>query len=291
MSNFWLVTGGAGFIGTHLCRALNARGDNVRVLDNLSNSNRFPPDVEAIDGDVTDPRDLRDALEGVDGCFHLAAVQPNSGNVDRCRAFSTNVGSMVALLNAASLSAVFRVVYASSAAIYGNAECRVREAAYPKPISAYGAEKLSAEVMASVGNCVHATGLRLFNVYGAGCHGVVAGFRNSIVRGEPVNIRGDGRQTRDFIHVSDAVAALVAAIGVEWPGALNVCTGVPTSILGLAGMMAAIAKKPLTVWHVPERAGDIRYSSGSPDLSRRVLGLGEPMALSDGLAAYLSDSI
>jgi len=286
-----LVTGGAGFIGTHLCRALNARGDDVRVLDDLSNSNRFPPDVEAIQGDVTDALDLREALEGVDGCFHLAAVQPDARGDDRCRAFRTNVGGLVALLNAASQSAILPIVYASSAAIYGNAECRVREAAYPKPISPYGAEKLSAEVMASVGNHVQATGLRLFNVYGLGCHGVVAKFRNSITRGVPVEVCGDGRQTRDFIHVSDAVAALMAAMGVEWPGALNVCTGLPTTVLALAAMMAALAGKPLEVRHVPERAGDIRHSTGSPELSRRVLGLGEPRALSDGLTAYLSDGI
>lgn len=286
----WLVTGGAGFIGTHLCRALNARGDDVRVLDDLSNSNRFPPDVDIIQGDVTDAEDLREALEGTDGCFHLAAVQPNPMG-DRCGAFRTNVGGLVALLNAAAQSAIFPIVYASSAAIYGNSDCRVREAAYPKPISAYGAEKLSGELMASVGNHVHATGLRLFNVYGPGCHGVVARFRESILRGEAVEICGDGRQTRDFIHISDVVAAMLAAAGVEWPGALNVCTGQPTTILALATTMAKLANRPLGVRHVSERAGDIRYSSGSPDLSRRVLGLGEPMALSDGLAAYLSDGI
>jgi len=288
----WLVTGGAGFIGTHLCRALNARGDDVRVLDDLSNSNRFPPDVDVIQGDVTDAGDLADALEGVDGCFHLAAIQPNPIG-DRCGAFRTNVGGLVALLNAASKLAICPIVYASSAAIYGNAssDCRVRETAYPKPISAYGAEKLSGEVLASVGNHVQATGLRLFNVYGPGCHGVVANFRDSILRGEAVEICGDGRQTRDFIHVSDVVAALMAAMGVEWPGALNVCTGQPTSILTLAAMMAAITNRPLGLRHVPDRAGDIRYSSGSPDLFRRVLGLGEPMALNDGLAAYLSDGI
>ncbi len=286
----WLVTGGAGFIGTHLCRALNARGDDVRVLDDLSNSDRFPPDVDIVQGDVTDPQDVRDALDGTDGCFHLAAVQPNP-LADRCGAFRTNVGGLVTLLNAAAQSAVFPVVYASSAAIYGNSDCRVREAAYPRPISAYGAEKLAAEVMASVGNRVQATGLRLFNVYGPGCHGVVARFRDSITCGDPVEICGDGRQTRDFIHVSDVVAALLAAMGVEWPGALNVCTGLPTTVLALAAMMARIADRPLEVRHGPERAGDIRYSSGSPDLSRRVLGLGEPMALSDGLAAYLSDGI
>jgi len=284
----WLVTGGAGFIGTHLCRALNARGDDVRVLDDLSNSNRFPPDVDVMQGDVTDAEDLREALEGTDGCFHLAAVQPNPAS-NRCRAFRTNVGGLVTLLDVAAQSAVFPIVYASSAAIYGNAtaDCRVRETAYPKPISTYGAEKLSAEVMASVGNRVQATGLRLFNVYGLGCHGVVARFRDSILRGEAVEICGDGKQTRDFIHVSDVVAALLAAMGVEWPGALNVCTGLPTTVLSLAAMMAKLANRPLGLRHVPERSGDIRYSSGSPDLSRRVLGLGEPMALNDGLAAYL----
>lgn len=286
----WLVTGGAGFIGTHLCRALNARGDDVRVLDDLSNSNRFPPDVDIIQGDVTDAEDLREALEGTDGCFHLAAVQPNPMG-DRCGAFRTNVGGLVALLNAAAQSAICPIVYASSAAIYGNSDCRVREAAYPKPISSYGAEKLSGELMASVGNHVQATGLRLFNVYGAGCHGVVANFRDSILRGEAVEICGDGRQTRDFIYISDVVAALMAAMGVEWPGALNVCTGQPTTILALATTMAKLANRPLMVRHVSGRAGDIRYSSGSPDLSRRVLGLREPMALSDGLAAYLSDGI
>lgn len=286
----WLVTGGAGFIGSHLCRALVAKGDVVRVLDDYCVARRgavLPPEVVVTVGDVTNQRLVREAVDGVDGCYHLAALASVQRS-DHLQTFKTNAGGLVTLLDAAS-DAINPppVVYASSAAVYGEANHKVREAAYPKPISAYGAEKLSCELMAGVVGKGEPTGLRLFNVYGHGCHGVVAKFRDCIARGVPVEICGDGRQTRDFVHVSDAVAALLAAMAVEWVGALNVCTGVATTVLGLANMMAMAMGKPLNVRHVAERKGDIRHSSGSPELSRRVLGLGEPIALQDGLTAYL----
>ncbi len=244
----WLVTGGAGFIGSHLCEGLLARGDTVRVLDDLSTGTRenLAPGVQLIEADVADQAVMRDAVGGVAGCFHLAAVASvERGITDWLGTHRTNLTGAITLFDAISrLPTRIPVVYVSSAAVYGDAATvPIAEEAACRPLSAYGADKYGCELHARVASHVHGiptVGLRLFNVYGPRQHphspysGVISIFSEHIRRGAPIDIFGDGKQTRDFVYVADVVVAMLAAMRVQPAGApvFNVCTGIPTSGTG-----------------------------------------------------------
>jgi UDP-glucose 4-epimerase len=299
----WLVTGGAGFIGSHLCEALLARGDTVRVLDDLSTGRRenLPPGVDLIVGDVADQAAVHDAVEGVSGCFHLAAIASvERGVTDWLGTHRANLTGTITLFDAIRcLPMRIPVVYASSAAVYGDAATiPIAEGTSCRPLSAYGAEKYGCELHARVATHVHGiptVGLRFFNVYGprqdprSPYSGVISIFCERILRGAPIDIFGDGEQTRDFIFVADVVAAMLAAMRVQPAGApvFNVCSGIPISVLDLARAIAELVGTGLVTNHRPPRAGDIRHSTGSPALARATLSLPEPAALRSGLAKVL----
>lgn len=299
----WLVTGGAGFIGSHLCEALLAQGDDVRVLDDLSTGKHenLPSSVQLIEGDVTDPEAVRDALQGVAGCYHLAAIASvERGMTEWPLTHRVNQGGTIILLDAIRCSPKrIPVVYASSAAVYGDsAVSPMAETDRCRPISAYGADKLGCELHARVASRLHAiptVGLRFFNVYGprqdprSPYSGVISIFCERIRRGMPIEIFGDGRQTRDFVYVGDVVTALLAAMRLMPTEArvFNVCTEVETSVLDLARAIADIAGRPLEVQHRPARLGEIRHSAGSRNLSQGAFGLREPARLHDGLRYVL----
>ena len=297
----WLVTGGAGFIGSHLCEALLARGEAVRVLDDLSTGKRenLPPGAALIEGDVADPATVRGALDGVAGCFHLAAIASvERGVTDWLGTHRANLTGAITVFDAARLART-PVVYASSAAVYGDAATvPITEAAERRPLSAYGADKLGCELHARVASHVHGiptVGLRFFNVYGprqdprSPYSGVISIFCERIRRGAPIDIFGDGGQTRDFVYVADVVAALLAAMRLAPPDApvFNVCTGSATSVLHLARTIADLTGTPLDAHHRPPRAGEIRHSTGAPALSRKLLALAEPVDLRNGLGKVL----
>ena len=299
----WLVTGGAGFIGSHLCEALLARGDAVRMLDDLSTGRRdnLPPAAELIVGDVADPAVVRSAVAGIAGCFHLAAIASvERGMTDWLGTHRANLTGAITLFDAIRhLPEKVPVVYASSAAVYGDAaSIPIAEATERRPLSAYGADKYGCELHARVASHVHgipAVGLRFFNVYGprqdpkSPYSGVISIFCERIGRGAPIDIYGDGGQTRDFVYVGDVVAALLAAMKLKAMDApvFNVCTGVPISVLDVARTIADLAGSKLDVQHKPPRAGEIRHSTGSPSLSRAALCLPEPIALRTGLGKVL----
>jgi UDP-glucose 4-epimerase len=299
----YLVTGGAGFIGSHLCDALVHRGDTVRVLDDLSTGSRdnLPRGVPLIEADVADPDAMRAAIDGVDGAFHLAAIASVArGVTDWLGTHRANLTGTITLFDAIRRRGVHvPVVYASSAAVYGDcATVPINEDAERRPLSAYGADKYACELHARVASHVHgipATGLRFFNVYGprqdprSPYSGVISIFCERIIRGAPIDIFGDGGQTRDFVFVADVVAALVAAMGSALPGApvFNVCTGTPTSVLELARTIATLAGTAPELRHLAPRAGEIRYSTGTPDRARTAFGLGEPVPLRLGLREVL----
>ncbi|HME22809.1 MAG TPA: NAD-dependent epimerase/dehydratase family protein [Acetobacteraceae bacterium] len=297
----WLVTGGAGFIGSHLCEALLARGDAVRALDDLSTGKRenLPPGAALTEGDVADPAAVRAALEGVAGCFHLAAIASvERGVTDWLGTHRANLTGAITVFDAARATRI-PVVYASSAAVYGDAATvPITEAAERRPLSAYGADKLGCELHARVASHVHGiptVGLRLFNVYGprqdprSPYSGVISIFCDRVRRGAPIDIFGDGGQTRDFVYVADVVAALLAAMHLVPADApvFNVCTGIATSVLELAHTVADLAGTRLDARHRPPRAGEIRHSTGSSALSRTILGLPEPVSLRHGLGEVL----
>jgi UDP-glucose 4-epimerase len=299
----WLVTGGAGFIGSHLCEALLARGDAVRMLDDLSTGRRdnLPPAAELIVGDVADPAVVRSAVAGIAGCFHLAAIASvERGMTDWLGTHRANLTGAITLFDAIRhLPEKVPVVYASSAAVYGDAaSIPIAEETERRPLSAYGADKYGCELHARVAGHVHGiptVGLRFFNVYGprqdpkSPYSGVISIFCERIGRGAPIDIYGDGGQTRDFVYVGDVVAALLAAMKLKAMDApvFNVCTGVPISVLDVARTIADLAGSKLDVQHKPPRAGEIRHSTGSPSLSRAALCLPEPIALRTGLGKVL----
>jgi UDP-glucose 4-epimerase len=297
----YLVTGGCGFIGSHLCDALVARGDRVRILDDLSTgkkSNRNPK-AELMVGDVVDQARVAQAMEGMDGCFHLAAV----ASVVRCNAewiatHRANLTGAITVLDAARVANAgnpLPVVYASSAAVYGdNTNLPLVESAIARPLSAYGADKLGCELHARVAGVVHRVpsfGLRFFNVYGprqdpsSPYSGVISIFSARLREKRPITIFGDGGQERDFVYVGDVVRALTMAMGSASTDArvLNVCSGKAITIADLAKTMADVCAAPLVLEFAPARPGDIRRSLGSAEAARQVLGWQAERALAEGL--------
>jgi len=300
----FLVTGGAGFIGSHLCDALAAAGHDVRALDDLS-TGRFenlPQGATLIEGSVADPVLLSRALEGVAGCFHLAAIASVQRGVSEWfLTHQTNVGGTVALFAAiAARAEPIPVVYASSAAVYGEpASLPLSEDTAKQPLSAYGADKYASELHAFVATHVHGiptVGLRFFNVYGprqdpcSPYSGVVAIFADRLRNRQPITIFGDGNQTRDFVFVADAVQALMAAMALCPPGApvFNICTGQAVSVLDLANHLGAIIGTSPDLHFEPARPGEIRHSTGDPTKGQRALSLAKPFSIRVGLARLLA---
>jgi UDP-glucose 4-epimerase len=302
--NRYLVTGGAGFIGSHLCDALIARGDKVRVLDDLSTGHRanLPSGVECIVGDIADTATAQLVSEGVDGCFHLAAIASvERGIKDWLGTHRANLTGAITLYDAIRRHGTrVPIVYASSAAVYGDCPTiPIRETADRRPLSAYGADKYGCELHAATATHVHGiptVGLRFFNIYGprqdpcSPYSGVISIFCERIRNAAPILIRGDGAQTRDFVHVSDAVAALLAAMRLRLDAAsvFNVCTGQATSILELAHFIGKLARKHPNVNHIPARDGDIRHSLGDPTSMRAALGISRMVPLHEGLVTLLA---
>ena len=299
----YLVTGGCGFIGSHLCKALLSRGDVVRVLDDLSTGSlaSLPGDAAFIQGDVTEPQLVLEALAGVDGCFHLAAVASiELSNRDWLRTHRTNLTGAITVFQGAVAAGAVPVVYASSAAVYGDCpSLPLREGSGRQPLSAYGADKFGCELHARVAGKVHrlrSVGLRLFNVYGPGQNpkspysGVISIFCERIRRGEPIEVFGDGRQTRDFIFVADVVTALLRAMDARLSGefVFNICTGSGTSVLEVARTIASLCGQDLAIRFRAQREGDIGHSYGDPTAAKQALGLGSSTELKIGLAATLA---
>lgn len=300
----YTITGGAGFIGSHLADALLARGHHVRVLDDFSTgrAENLDPRCEVLRGDVCDPAAVRRALVGASGCFHLAAVASVvRANEDWLGTHRVNLGGTITVYDAARALGGLPVVYASSAAVYGNVTGLAREDAVPAPRTAYGADKLGSEQHAAVGLLVHgvpSVGFRFFNVYGprqdpsSPYSGVISIFANAITSGQPVTLHGDGSQTRDFVFVGDVVQHLLAGMRhlADHPGAhvLNVCTGQETSVAELAHAIGAATGRQPVIRRGPPRAGDIAQSVGSPQLAILTLGFKERTSLARGLAATLA---
>lgn len=313
-SKRYLVTGGCGFIGSHLCDALRTAGHAVRVLDDLSTGRRenLAAGAELVVADIGDVAAVRAAVVDVDGCFHLAAIASvERATQDWAGTHRVNLGGTVALFDAILARTDGRrvpVVYASSAAVYGDgATPPIAEDASCQPLSAYGADKYGSELHARVASHVHGiptVGLRFFNVFGprqdpaSPYSGVISIFCERLLRDAELDVFGDGKQTRDFVYVSDVVAALLAAMAHSGTDAavvapvvaavVNVCTGRPIALLELASAIASLGGRPARLRHCPERAGEIRHSTGSPKLLHAMLGVREPVALATGLARVLT---
>lgn len=301
----WLVTGGCGFIGSHLTEFLMKRGDRVTIVDDLSTGKRenVPDGAEIIVGDISDAALMARELAGKDGCFHLAAV----ASVQRCTeewvaSHRTNLTGTITVFDAARTAKdgkAIPVIYASSAAVYGdNANVPLNEDAITKPLSAYGADKLGCELHGRVAHGVHGvpnTGFRFFNVFGprqdpkSPYSGVIAIFTDRIKAGQGITIFGDGGQVRDFVFVGDVVRHLVAAMdaGGGAGAVYNVCTGKSTSVLELAHMVAEICGATADITHADARTGDIRTSIGDPARATAAFDVPAEMVFRDGLRLTL----
>ena len=301
---YYLVTGGAGFIGSHLVDALLAAGHRVRVLDDLSTGKRanVDPEAELVIGNVADPEAVLTAVAGVDGCFHLAAIASVArANEDWLGTHRVNLGGTIAVLDAARRAGGLPVVYASSAAVYGSAEGTAVESLPPAPLSSYGADKLGSELHARAGFAVHgvpSVGFRFFNVYGprqdphSPYTGVISLFAGALAARRSLTIHGDGLQTRDFVYVRDIVGFLLAGMrqASSSPGAivLNACTGRETSVRALAETLGSLLQMRPTVLSGPARAGDVRRSVGCPQRAMAVLGMLARTTLASGLETTLA---
>ena len=304
----FLVTGGCGFIGSHLVEMLQDSGHDALILDDMSTGSRanVRPDTDVIIASVNDERTVRSAMAGVDGCFHLAAIASvDRSNVDWGHAHKVNLSGTINVFEAAARSASrsepFPVVYASSAAVYGdNPASPLHEADEPSPNSAYGADKRGCELHARVATKVHgvpSVGLRFFNVYGprqdprSPYSGVISKFAAALYGDSPLEIHGDGGQTRDFIYVEDVARFLIAAMErarFVAPDVLNVCSGRATTIRHLAETMAMVVGTSVSVRYRPPRAGDIRASTGNPAKALSTLGKGAQIDLEEGLYRTLA---
>ncbi|MDQ4019630.1 MAG: NAD-dependent epimerase/dehydratase family protein [Actinomycetota bacterium] len=292
-----IVTGGAGFIGSHLVDALAARGADVVALDDLSRGR--PEDVNPAASLV--PADIRDgdAVEGTfadlrpDVCFHLAAQADVRVSVaDPAFDAEVNLIGTVRILEAARAQGA-QVVFASTGgAIYGECEEPAPETSERRPLSPYGASKLAGEEYLATWNRLYGTAhvaLRYGNVYGPrqdpyGEAGVVAIFFGRLAAGRPFRIFGDGRQTRDYVYVGDVVDATLAAAGKSG-GVFNVGTGRETSVLDLADACRRISGVDVDPEFAPPRIGELQRSVLDPSLAERELGFRARTSLDEGLTA------
>jgi UDP-glucose 4-epimerase len=301
----YLVTGGCGFIGSHLCDALVKQGHSVRILDDLSTgtTNYLPDSVELVIGNVVDPDTVKKAIKGMDGCFHLAAVASVERSMnDWVGAHKVNQQASVNLFDASrsmSINSTVPIVFASSAAIYGdNASLPLGESTAARPISAYGADKLGSEHHARVAWLSHGVstvGLRFFNVYGprqnpdSPYSGVISIFVDRVLRGLPLIIHGKGDQTRDFIYVSDVVNYLMRAMDNQSgeSSVYNVCTGQSTSISQLAKTLSIVSGSQPNITYKSARSGDIASSLGDPSRVIKRYGIQPQVELGEGLKLIL----
>ena len=299
----YVVTGGAGFIGSHVADAVLAAGHRVRVVDDFSTgrATNLDPRCEVIRGSVCDLATMRAALSGAAGCYHLAAIASVArANEDWLGTHQVNQSGLITVLDAAKDAGGVPVVYASSAAVYGTLSGVATEQAVPAPQTAYGADKFGCELHARVGFLVHgvpSVGLRFFNVYGprqdpgSPYSGVISIFARAIGAGLPVTVHGDGRQTRDFVYVADVVAHVLASMraieGAPGCHVFNVCTGTEISVLQLIESLAGASGRDVMIVHGPSRAGDISRSVGSAALARAVLGVSAQTSLGAGLRATI----
>jgi len=332
----YLVTGGSGFIGSHITDALVGQGHDVVVLDNLSSGHKenlfhlrqgfggqanFRENVEFIEGDIRDSETCLHAAAGCDGIFHEAALVSVPDSINRPRDnHDINITGTLNVLEAARANGVKRVVFASSAAIYGdNPELPKRETMLPEPKSPYALAKLTGEYYLKVyAECfgLETVALRYFNVFGVRqdpssmYSGVISIFSERIKKGLPITIYGDGQQTRDFVNVADVVQANLLAMNVQSVqdvegvkrnpdlndldegsarfNVFNVATGLQTSLLDLISALGELCGAEPELNFSPSRDGDIQHSLADISKARNFLGYTPAVNLKEGLMQLIN---
>lgn len=292
-----LVTGGAGFIGSHLVEALLAEGADVRVLDDLSTGKRENlPDVPLVEGDLRDDRAVREAVRDRTVIFHLAARTSVPRSVkEPLSCTDINVNGTVRLLEEAVRAGVGRVVFTGSSSVYGDhPELPRREDQPPRPTSPYAASKIAGETFCRAFHRslkMETTIVRLFNVYGprqdpdSPYAAVIPLFLTRLKRGEDLPVYGDGLQTRDFTFVEDVVRGFIAAARRGRPDGriYNLCASAPVTLKELAERIAETTQRRPVIRFEPPRSGDLRDSFGDNRRAREELGFQPSVSLEEGL--------
>jgi nucleoside-diphosphate-sugar epimerase len=298
-----LVTGGAGFIGSHLVRALRARGESVRVLDNFSTGRQENlAGVSGLDvrkGDLRETATVEDAVRSVDFLYHLAAfVSVPQSMTDPETCFAINISGTANLFEKARRAGVRKIAFASSTAVYGDPGVFPTLEDCPlNPLSPYAVSKQVAEVLASLYTRTFnlpIIPLRFFNVYGPRQNpdshyaAAVPIFIRRLLDHRAITIYGDGKQTRDFIFVGDIVEALISAVHSQAAGEpFNICSGCETSIINLVEQLCELSNDPLQVRYEAPRPGDIYRSLGSAARAFAAFGFQAKTPLADGLKETL----
>lgn len=308
----YLVTGGGGFIGSHIVEKLVAMGEKVRVFDNFSfgktaNLNQVEGQVEIISGDLLDPAALNQAMSGVRVVFHQAALRSVPFSVENPTLVNrVNVEGTLNVFIAARDAGVKRVVYASSSSVYGKSPTLPkREQDVPAPISPYAASKVAGEYYGKVFTELYGletVGLRYFNVYGprqdpnSQYAAVIPRFINWAFQREPLEIHGDGLQSRDFTYIDNVVSANLRAAESELAagGVFNVGQGRSHTLLEVVDLLEDIIRTKLQLLHIAGRAGDVRHTQADISEARRCLSYIPEISFEEGLSrtvAYLGKQI
>ena len=298
------ITGGAGFIGIHLCKKLLELNHDVTVYDNFSNSleenfiSIIKQKVTLISGDILDYSKLVTSMKNHDIVIHLAAKISVPESIKNPKlTFDVNVDGTQNVLNACLQNDITKIIAASTAAVYQNTSTKIilDEASPVEPQSPYGESKLEMENkiidFASIHN-IDATILRLFNVFGIGQSleyaGVITKFKENIQNNSSLVIFGDGTVTRDFVHVDDIVDAIILATSHSKNSIYNIASGTSTSISNLAETMIAISGKDIEIIYQPSRSGDIMFSATDISLAKETLKFIPKISLKRGLEQFMS---
>ena len=298
----YLVTGGAGFIGSHLARHLVSEGHEVVVLDNLSTGRReniadLDGRLRFVEGSITDIETVRECCRGVDCVFHQAALPSVPRSVaDPLTSDEHNVGGTLRVFWGAHQEGVRRVVYAASSSIYGDTvELPKHEGMQPRPMSPYAVNKRVSELYGAVFNDLYGLstiGLRYFNVFGprqdpnSQYAAVVPKFITAFLRGEAPVIHGDGGQSRDFTYIQNVVEANVAACGARSEAggrSYNIALGGRVSVEELCLRIRELVGAEVMPVHDASRPGDVRHSQAAVELAREFLGYAGSVSLEEGL--------
>ncbi len=301
MAERWLVTGGAGFIGSNLVRALLERGETVRVLDNYltgfrENLEEIARNIDLVEGDIRDPATCRAACEGVEIVSHQAAVPSVPRSMEDPRtSFDVNVAGLHNMLMASREAEVRRFIFAASSSAYGAAEdLPKRETMAVLPVSPYAAAKAAGELFVSTwarAFGLEAVSLRYFNIFGPRQDptnqyaGVIAAFASRMLRGEPPTIFGDGTQSRDFTFVENAVHAnlLAAEAGGLAGEVVNIGCGEATDLNQMVRDFNRLLGTDFEPVYEPPRAGDVKHSLADISAARKLLGYEPQVRFAEGM--------
>ena len=299
-----LITGGAGFIGKYLVKSLLEKNNSVTIFDNFSNSTKNSIDfliemgAKVIEGDITNIQDLQSVIKDHDIVVHLAAKISVSESINNpAETFRINVDGTNNVLTACEKNHVKKIIISSSAAIYGESlpDDKLTEESVMNPISPYGESKMQMEQnvkeFASKHN-IDCVVLRFFNIYGIGQSpeyaGVITKFKKNIVEEKPLQIFGDGLQTRDFVAIYDVIQSIHNAVVYDKSGIFNIASGKTVTIKELAEQMISLSGKKLEIKFLAEKQGDIKHSQADISMAKNQIMYSPKFELKEGIKELLN---